>query len=105
MLQGHRQWIPTTWQPCFACGLIYSLIPMVNQKGRFPDSIYSTAIVVNGINFTAVLHWWSSLFYLNSYVWIFGIISLLCLCYSIFLKYRITEYLIRPFMLFTALWL
>ena len=73
----------------FACGLIYSLIPMIKQKGKFPDSVYSTTILVNGISFTVVLSLVILSCYLNSYVWIFVVISLLCLFYSIVLKYRI----------------
>jgi hypothetical protein len=75
----------------FACGLIYSLIPMIKQKGRFPDAVYSTTILVNGISFTVVLFLVILSCYLNNYVWIFASISMICLFYSIVLKYRITR--------------
>jgi hypothetical protein len=73
----------------FASGLIYSLIPMIQQKGKFPDRVYSTAILVNGISFTVVLSLLVLSCYTNNYVWIFAAISILCLCYSILLKYSI----------------
>ncbi len=75
----------------FACGLIYSLIPLIKQKGKFPDSVYSNTILLNGISFTMVLSLVVLSCYLNNYVWIFAVISILCLFYSIFLKYRITR--------------
>ena len=75
----------------FACGLIFSLIPLVKQNGRIPDGVYTSSILVNGICFTAVLSLIIISFYLNSYVLIFSLISFLCLVYSIFLKYKFTR--------------
>jgi hypothetical protein len=75
----------------FIVGLIYSFIPMIKQKGKFPVSVYSTTILINGISFTMVLSLLILSCYPNNYVWIFTVISLLCLVYSIILKYRITR--------------
>jgi len=75
----------------FVYGLIYSLVPLATQKGRFPDGIYSATILLNGISFSVVLLFVIVSFYLNSYVWIFTMIFVLCLFYSIFLKYRINR--------------
>jgi hypothetical protein len=70
-------------------GTIFSLIPMIKQNGKFPDGVYSAAIIINGIFFSAVLLFVVASFYQDNYVWIFSMISLICLIYSIFLKYRI----------------
>jgi hypothetical protein len=75
----------------FICGLIYSLIPVIKQDGKFPDRVYSYAILINGMSFTVVLSLVIVSFYLNNYVWVFTLISMLCLFYSILLKYRITR--------------
>jgi len=72
----------------FAYGLIYSTVPMIRQKGKFPDSIFPATILINGISFSAGLLFVIVSFYMNSYVWIFTMIFVLCLFYSIFLKYR-----------------
>ncbi len=73
----------------FACGLVYSIIPLIKQKGKFSDTVYSTSILLNGISFTIALSLVVLSCYPNSYVWIFTIISMLCLFYSIVLKYRV----------------
>ena len=75
----------------FVYSLIYSLIPMIKQNGKFPDGIYPATILINGLSFTTALSLVIISFYLNSYVLIFSLISLLCLVYSIFLKYRINR--------------
>jgi hypothetical protein len=73
----------------FFYGVIFSLIPMMKQKGKFPEGFFSAAIIMNGIFFSAVLLFVVASSFPQNYVWIFAVISLLCLCYSIFLKYRI----------------
>jgi len=75
----------------FAYGTIFSLVPMVRQKGLFPDTIYVSSIVLNGISFSFLIMMIVLSFYINNYVWIFSIISLVCLLYSIFLKFRTTR--------------
>jgi len=72
----------------FAYGTIFSFVPMVKQTELFPKSIYITAIVLNGISFSLLIMMIVISFYMNNYVWIFSIISLACLVYSIFLKSR-----------------
>jgi hypothetical protein len=74
-----------------ACGLIYSLIPLIKQKEIFPESVYSTSILANGISFSVVLSLLILSCYPNSYVWIFTVISITCLIYSIVLKYRVVR--------------
>ena len=75
----------------FVYGTIFSIVPMIKQHGRFPDGIYPATIVINGIGFSAVLLFVIASFYAGSYVWVFTMISALCLFYSIFLKYRTTR--------------
>ena len=75
----------------FACGLVYSIIPMIRQHGRLPETVYSTTILLNGFSFTLALSLVVLSCYPNSYVWIFTVISLLCLFYSVFLKYRVAR--------------
>jgi hypothetical protein len=72
----------------FAYGTIFSLIPLVKQRGNFPDSVYATAIILNGVSFSAVIMLVVLSFFTAGYVWIFGLISAICLIYSIFLKFR-----------------
>jgi hypothetical protein len=72
-------------------GTIFSLVPVMKQKGKFPEGVYSAAILMNGICFTVVLLFVVSSFYQNSYMWIFAMIFALCMFYSIFLKYRINR--------------
>ncbi|MEI7661645.1 MAG: hypothetical protein WCK34_05595 [Bacteroidota bacterium] len=72
----------------FIIGAIYSVVPLVKQSGKFPDGLYPATIVVNGMIFSAVLMVVVASFYSGSFVWIFALISAICLCYSIFLKYR-----------------
>jgi hypothetical protein len=79
----------------FFYGAIFSVVPMIKQNGKFPAGVYSSAILVNGICFSAVLLFVVASFYQDNYVWIFSVIFLLCLIYSIFLKYR-TDRLFDP---------
>lgn len=75
----------------FVYGTIFSLVPVIKQQGKFPDSIYPVTILVNGVCFSAVLLLVVASFYAGSYVWIFFLVASLCLFYSIFLKYRTTR--------------
>ena len=75
----------------FVYGTIFSVVPMIRQEGKFPDSIYPVTILVNGMFFSVVLMFVVISWYANSYVWIFAVISALCLLYSIFLKFRTTR--------------
>jgi hypothetical protein len=72
----------------FIYGTIFSVVPMIRQDGRFPNGIYPATILINGMGFSVVLLFVVASFYTGSYVWIFTLISALCLFYSIFLKYR-----------------
>ncbi len=72
----------------FVYGTIFSVVPIIKQDKKFPDSIYPATIIINGMGFSGVLLFVIASFYAGSYVWIFTMISALCLLYSIFLKYR-----------------
>jgi hypothetical protein len=72
----------------FIYGTIFSIVPMIKQNDRFPDSIYPATILINGISFSVIMLFVVASFYADNYVWIFTMISVLCLLYSIFLKYR-----------------
>ncbi|MCX6306615.1 MAG: hypothetical protein NT040_16745 [Bacteroidetes bacterium] len=71
-----------------AYGAIFSLVPMIAQTDKFPAGIYPATILINGMSFSVVMLFVIVSFYPGSYVWIFTMISVLCLFYSIFLKYR-----------------
>jgi hypothetical protein len=75
----------------FVYGTIFSLMPVIKQNGKFPEGVYSAAILMNGICFSAVLLFVVASFYQDNYVLIFAMIFFLCLLYSIFLKYRINR--------------
>jgi hypothetical protein len=75
----------------FVYGTVFSLVPIILQNDKFPTGIYLSTILVNGICFSAVILFVVVSFYSNNYVWIFTLISILCLFYSIFLKYRINR--------------
>ncbi|MEI6454647.1 MAG: hypothetical protein WCO93_00025 [bacterium] len=75
----------------FAYGTIFSLVPMVKKQDHFPNGIYASVIVMNGLSFSLVLMMVVASFYANNYVWIFSIIAVICLCYSIYLKFRTTR--------------
>ncbi len=72
----------------FAYGAVFSVVPVIRQEGKFPDGIYPATILLNGMSFSAVLLLVIASYYSGSYIWIFAMISALCLFYSIFLKYR-----------------
>ncbi len=72
----------------FLYGAIFSVIPMIRQDGKFPNSVYPATILINGMSFSVVLLSVIASYYSAGYVWIFSMISALCLVYSIFLKYR-----------------
>ena len=73
----------------FLYGGIYSLVPLIKQKGRFTADIYNATIIINGLVFSLLLFLIALTFYSTNYIWIFLTISILCLIYSIFLHYRI----------------
>jgi len=75
----------------FIYGAVFSILPMIKQEGRLPEGIFPATILINGFGFSAVLVLVVASFYATSYVWIFSVISGLCLLYSIFLKYRTTR--------------
>lgn len=71
----------------FIYGTIYSVVPMIRQEGRFPDGIYPATILMNGLSFSVVLLFVVASFYAAGYVWIFSLIAVLCLLYSVILKF------------------
>ncbi len=72
----------------FSYGILFSLAPLVKQNERFKANVYSSSIVVNGIFFFLALLLEVLLFYMNNYSRIFGGVFIVCLAYSIFLKFR-----------------
>ncbi len=72
----------------FIYGAIFSVVPMVRQEGRFPDGLYPATVLVNGLGFSFVTLMVVAAYYSGTYVWIFASVSMICLCYSIFLKYK-----------------
>ena len=72
----------------FIYGTIFSVIPMIRQSDKFPGGIYPATILLNGMSFSVVMLLVVASLYPNNYIWIFTLISALCLIYSILLKYR-----------------
>jgi hypothetical protein len=70
----------------FLYGAIFSYTPMIKQKGLLTQGFYSSTIILNGISFSLVLLFVVLKFYQDNYSWIFLLISILCLPYSIYLK-------------------
>jgi len=73
----------------FLYGAIFSYTPMIKNKGLFPNGFYSSTIILNAIGFSLVLFFVVLKFYPANYTWIFLLIALVCLLYSIFLKFNI----------------
>ncbi|MEI7897351.1 MAG: hypothetical protein WCJ26_09985 [bacterium] len=79
----------------FIYGAIYSFIPMIRHNEKFPLSLYPAIILINGVCFSIIMMFVVVSYYTGNYVWIFSLISALCLFYSIFLKFR-TERIFDP---------
>ena len=62
----------------FVYGTIYSIVPMIKQDGKFPNSIYPATILISGMSFSLVMLFVVLAYYENNYVWIFTMISFLC---------------------------
>jgi hypothetical protein len=73
----------------FLYGALYSVVPLIKQKDRFTSDIYNAVIIINGLGFSLVLMLIVLTFYITNYIWIFLLLSLFCLVYSIFLNYKI----------------
>lgn len=77
----------------FSYSAIFSLIPLIRQKGLFPDSIYVSSVLLNGMSFSFILLLVILTFFQENYITLFIAISVFCLFFSIVLKIQ-TE---RPF--------
>jgi len=76
------------WLYLAAVGAIYSMSPLVRQKGLFPDSIILTTVILNGLGFSALLGLIVLTFFATAYIWIFVSIAVFCIGFSSILKYR-----------------
>ena len=72
----------------FSYGVIFSLVPLVKQDSVFKSGVFTRAILVNGIFFFLVLLLNVLMFYMKNYSGIFTGIFIVCLAWSIFLKFR-----------------
>jgi hypothetical protein len=77
----------------FIYGAVFSITPLVKQKELFSNDIYIATILVNAVMFSLSIFLVVIAFYLKNYVWIFSLITALCLGYSVILQKKID----RPF--------
>lgn len=77
----------------FSYSAIYSMVTLIKQKGKFPDNIYISSVLLNGMGFSFILLLVVMTFFKENYIILFLAISAFCLFYSIILKTQ-TE---RPF--------
>lgn len=72
-------------------GIIYSSAPFLKQMGKLGPEVSNSTVILNSLAFTVLLVLNVLTFYSKSYIWIFLVISILCLAYAIVLNYRITS--------------
>ncbi len=72
-------------------GVIYSAAPFLKQMGKIGPEVSNSTVILNSLAFSVLLMLNVLTFYSKSYIWIFLVISILCLAYAIVLNYRITS--------------
>jgi hypothetical protein len=75
----------------FLYGAIYSVSPLLKQKGKIGPEVCNATVILNSIAFSVLLLLLVLTFYSKSYIWIFLGISVLCLIYAIVLNYKIVS--------------
>jgi hypothetical protein len=77
----------------FSYSAIFSVVALIRQKGFFPDNVYVSSVILNGMSFSFIILLVVLTFFQENYIVLFIAISVFCLFFSILLKIR-TE---RPF--------
>ena len=72
----------------FVYGLIFSSTVLVSKKDTISENVLGFISVLNAMNFSVLILLIALLFYKENYTGIFASITLLCVAYSILLKYR-----------------
>jgi len=72
----------------FIYGLIFSSTILVSKKDKISENVLGFISILNAINFSVLILLIIFLFYKENYTGIFASIALLCLIFSIYLKYK-----------------
>jgi hypothetical protein len=98
-LMGHRMMAVGTHQYSliylFSYAVIISISILLPRKFSISDNVYGSIAILNALNFILLVILEVLTFYETNYVWIFGIISVLCLIFSALLRSR-TDKLFSP---------
>jgi hypothetical protein len=79
----------------FMYGLIFSSTIIVLRKDKLSDNILGFISILNAMNFSLLILLLTLVFYKENYTGIFATIALLCLIFSVYLKYK-NERLFAP---------
>lgn len=72
----------------FIYGLIYSSTIVVSKKDKISDNVIGLISILNALDFSLLIFLVAFLFFRENYSIIFAPIALICLGFSVFLKYR-----------------
>jgi hypothetical protein len=72
----------------FLYGLIYSSTIVISKKDKISDNVLGFISILNAINFSLLILLLTVVYFKGNYTGIFASIALLCLVFSVFLKYR-----------------
>ena len=72
----------------FIYGLIYSLTIIISKKDKISDNVLGLISILNAMNFSLLIFLLTFLFFKENYSVIFAPIALICLVFSVYLKYR-----------------
>ncbi|MBC8342381.1 MAG: DUF2339 domain-containing protein, partial [Bacteroidetes bacterium] len=73
----------------FAYGLIFSAIAFKERSAIFKEPVYISAIIWNGLSFSVVVLSVVYLFFKEDFVFIFEVITVLCIAYSVYLHLKV----------------
>ncbi|MCX6251687.1 MAG: hypothetical protein NTX61_13160 [Bacteroidetes bacterium] len=89
-VMGHPLQAVATHQNSFfyiaTCAVIYSLVPLIMKKGKYPESAILTSMILNGLGFSLLLFIEVTLFFPKNYVLLFTSITFFCIAYAVALK-------------------
>jgi len=72
----------------FLYGLIYSSTIVISKEDKISDNVLGLISILNAINFSLLIFLLTILFYKENHTGIFASIAILCLGFSVYLKYR-----------------
>ena len=79
----------------FVYGLIFSSTVLISRKDKISDNVLGLITILNAMNFSLLILLLTFTFYKENYTGIYASIALLCLAFSVFLKYK-TDRLFAP---------